>query len=94
MFNPTGTAALSLNWDIDDLRLFPWRIIPSLSGDLLAMMFVTSITMLLNTSGIEFVVRREADLQRELKTIGVANLVSAAVGGYVGCTSLSRTTLN
>jgi SulP family sulfate permease len=94
MFNPTGTAALSLNWDLDDIRLFPWRIIPSLSGDLLAMMFVTSITMLLNTSGIEFVVRREADLQRELKTIGVANLVSAAAGGYVGCTSLSRTTLN
>jgi SulP family sulfate permease len=94
MFSPTGSASLSLSWNGADLDLFPWRILPSLSGDLLAMMFVTSITMLLNTSGIEFVTRREADLQRELKTVGVANLVSAALGGYVGCTSLSRTTLN
>jgi sulfate permease, SulP family len=94
MFSPTGTAALSLEWDMEDIRLFPWQIIPSLAGDLLAMMFVTTITMLLNTNGIEFVVRREADLQRDLKVLGVANLVTAALGGYVSCTSLSRTTLN
>jgi sulfate permease, SulP family len=40
------------------------------------------------------VTRREADLQNELKTMGVANLISAAAGGYVSCISLSRTTLN
>ena len=57
-------------------------------------MFVTAITMLLNTTGIEFVTRREADLQRELKTLGLANLAAAALGGYVSCTSLSRTTVN
>ena len=50
--------------------------------------------MLLNTTGIEFVTRREADLQRDLKTLGVANLAGAALGGYVSCISLSRTTLN
>jgi SulP family sulfate permease len=57
-------------------------------------MFVTAITMLLNTTGIEFATRREADLQRDLKTLGVANLIGAAFGGYVSCISLSRTTLN
>ena len=56
-------------------------------------MFVTAITMLLNTTGIELVTRREADLGRELKTLGVANLVASALGGYVSCVSLSRTTL-
>ena len=53
--------------------MFPWRALPALSGDILAVMFVTAITMLLNTTGIEFVTRREADLQRELTTLGVAN---------------------
>jgi len=67
--------------------------LPSLSGDILAVMFVTTITMLLNTTGIELVTKREANLGRELTTLGVANLVSAALGGYVSCTSLSRTTL-
>jgi SulP family sulfate permease len=94
MFKAQGNEALELYWNLDDLRLFPWQILPSLAGDMLAMIFVTTITMLLNTNGIEFVVRSEADLQRELKVIGVANLVSAALGGYVACTSLSRTTLN
>jgi len=94
MFSSSAVAGVSLAWDLQDLRMFPWQVIPALSGDLLAMVFVTAITMLLNTNGIEFVVRREADLQRELKTIGVANLVSAALGGYVCVTSLSRTTLN
>jgi SulP family sulfate permease len=94
MFNPPGTVALALDWSRDDLRMFPWRVLPSLSGDLAATVFVTTITMLLNTNGVEFVVRREADLERDLKAIGIANLASAALGGYVGVTSLSRTTLN
>ena len=37
-------------------------------------MFVTAISTLLNTTGLEFVTKREADLQRELKTLGVANV--------------------
>ncbi len=94
MFKAAGRNALELDWNLEDLRQFPWQVLPSLAGDLLAMVFVTTITMLLNTNGIEFVVRGEADLQRELKVIGVANLVSAALGGYVACTSLSRTALN
>ena len=50
--------------------------------------------MLLNTAGVEFVTRREAELERELTTLGTANLLSSALGGYVNCMSLSRTTLN
>ena len=57
-------------------------------------MFVTAISMLLNTTGIEVATRREADLDRDLNTLGVANLLSAALGGYVSCVSLSRSTLN
>jgi sulfate permease, SulP family len=91
---PQAAGALMQAWNIDDLRIFPWSRLPELSGDILAMMFVTTVTMLLNTSGVEFLAGREADLQRELKAIGIANLLAAALGGYFSCTSLSRTTLN
>jgi MFS superfamily sulfate permease-like transporter len=37
------------------------------------------------------VTKREADLQRELTTIGVANLAAAALGGYVSTVALNRT---
>ena len=94
MFKAPAAVGLTRTWDLSDLRMFPWRALPALSGDILAVMFVTAITMLLNTTGIEFITRREADLQRELTTLGVANLGAAALGGYVSCISLSRTTLN
>jgi SulP family sulfate permease len=35
-----------------------------------------------------------SDLERELKAVGTANLLSAGFSGYVSCISLSRTTLN
>ena len=57
-------------------------------------MFVTAVGTLLNTTGVEFVTKREADLQRELTTIGAANLTAAAFGGYSTTISLNRTTLN
>jgi sulfate permease family protein len=38
--------------------------------------------------------QREADLQRELTTIGVANLAAAALGSYVSTVALNRTSLN
>jgi SulP family sulfate permease len=94
MFKAPAAGGLTWTWDLNDLRIFPWRALSGHVGDLLAVMFVTAITMLLNTTGIEFVTRREADLQRDLKTLGVANLAGAALGGYVSCISLSRTTLN
>ena len=93
-FKAPAAGGLTWTWDLNDLRIFPWRALSGHVGDLLAVMFVTAITMLLNTTGIEFVTRREADLQRDLKTLGVANLAGAALGGYVSCISLSRTTLN
>ena len=72
---------------------FPWMAMPSLAGDVLAVMFVTTISLLLNTTGIEIATRREADIERELKALGLANLLTAALGGYVSCLSVSRTTL-
>src|SRR5262249_61685869 len=73
---------------------FPWPALSHLAGDIIAMMFVTVMSVLLNMTGIELETRYEADLERELKAVGSANLLSASLGGYVTCSSLSRTTLN
>jgi sulfate permease, SulP family len=94
LFEPQAAVGLILPWRPDELGHFPWQAVPALSGELLAVMFVTAISMLLNTAGIELSTRREADLERDLNSLGIANLVSAAFGGYVSCISLSRTTLN
>jgi sulfate permease, SulP family len=93
MFRLQPAAGLTLPWQIEPLRNFPWSSLPSLAGDVLAVMFVTATNFLLNTTGIEIASRTEADVEHDLKVLGVANVVIAALGGYVSCTSFSRSML-
>jgi len=93
MFHLQQTAGLSLPWKISALLNFPWSSLPSLFGDVLAVMFVTIATLLLNTTGIEIAARSEANIERDLKVLGFANILTAALGGYVSCTSFSRSML-
>ena len=87
------SVGITIPWTAEALTTFPWATMPSLIGDMLAVIFVTTISTLLNTAGIELAAEREADLDQELNALGVANLVSGALGGYVSCMSLSRSTL-
>ena len=86
MFQPQPVANLTLPYHTEALRHFPWAALPSLAGDVLAVMFVTISTLLLNTTGIEIATRSEADIERDLKVLGIANLATAALGGFVSCT--------
>jgi len=93
MFRLQPAAGLTLPWKLAGLHSFPWSALPSLAGDLLAVMFVTIANYLLNTTGLEIATRSEANVERDLKVLGFANIVSAAFGGYVSCTSFSRSIL-
>ena len=93
LFHLGAGVPFSLPWNPDALAHFPWRALPPLTGDLLAVIFVTTISTLLGTTGIELATHHEANLNRELNAMGAANLLSAILGGYVGCASVSRTAL-
>ena len=93
MFDPQPAAALGLPWKSGPLHAFPWASLPSFAGDVLAVMFVTISTLLLNTTGIEIATRTEANIERDLKVLGLANLLTGGLGGMVVCTSLSRSIL-
>ena len=93
LFRLHSAMSFSLPWTYDALVHFPWGALPQLTGDLLAVIFVTTISALLGTTGIELATHHEANLNRELNAMGAANILSAALGGYVGCTSVSRTAL-
>lgn len=94
MFKPHMTAHMVFPWQTQILRQFPWELIPTLSGDLLSVVFVTAITMLFNTTGVELATKIEANLDQEFKAHGLANVVAASVGGFISCISISRSTLN
>ncbi len=68
-------------------------LVPQL-GEVLALIVVGTFTILLNISSLEIVTESEADLDRELRFAGLANVVSAAFGGYFGCASTNRSMIN
>ncbi|MGB5136026.1 MAG: SulP family inorganic anion transporter [Prochlorococcaceae cyanobacterium] len=70
-----------------------WREVIGSLPDMLAVAFLASLGTLLNASAIEVTVRRELDFNRDLETVGLANLLAALVGSPAGFHSLSATAL-
>lgn len=93
MFAAPSPARFAPPWTLEFPR-FPWSALPELGADFFAVMFVTTISVLLNITGIELATKREAHLDRELNVLGSANLLCAALGGYVACITLTRTNMN
>jgi SulP family sulfate permease len=93
-FQPPPHVSFMLPWSAAEIGRYPWFALPDLSGNLIAVIFVTASSTLFNTAGIEVAAHREADLERELNVTGLANMLSGAFGGYTGCISVSRSVLN
>jgi SulP family sulfate permease len=89
-FSAPPRANLTLPWTLLGYGDYPWRALPGVIGNLVAVVFVTAITTLFNTTGLEVETRRQADLDRELRVTGLANVLTGSLGGFAGCISLSR----
>ncbi|MDH8555080.1 hypothetical protein QIH37_29485, partial [Klebsiella pneumoniae] len=68
-------ATFSLPWHLGDIENYPWQAVPGLIGNLIAVIFVTAISTLFNTTGLEVATSREANLERELNVAGAANIL-------------------
>ncbi|MGA2055278.1 MAG: SulP family inorganic anion transporter [Bradyrhizobium sp.] len=93
-FQPPPSVTFMSPWSIDGLHNYPWHLLPDLSGNFIAVIFVTASSTLFNTTGIEVATHREANLERELNVTGLANMLTGAFGGYPGCVSISRSVLS
>jgi SulP family sulfate permease len=68
-----------------------WGVIASVAGNLVTIMVVSLVSVLLNATAIELASGRDLDLDRELRSVGAANLIAGLGGGLVGFHSLSLT---
>jgi sulfate permease, SulP family len=71
-----------------------WTPLAAIAGAMAAVAAMAILTILLNATSIELATGVEGDLDHELRIQGLANLVSALVGGFVGYVSVSRTLAN
>lgn len=85
---------LKATWEPLSLHQVHWSLIAAEKGGLLALIILAAIVILLNAASVEIATRSDVDLDRELTSTGVANLLAAPLGGLVGCIALSRTLLN
>jgi SulP family sulfate permease len=78
---------------LEALTRADWSVILGQIGNVFAVLLVAVVALLLNASGIELIMNRDADLNRELRGAGLANIVGATGGGIVGFHALSLTAL-
>ncbi len=70
-----------------------WSVIIDQSGSIASILLISAVAVLLNSSALELASKQEMDLDRELKSAGVANIFTGLAGGMVGFTSLTITGL-
>ncbi len=78
---------------VDDLVSVDWSAIASGIGGLLTVPVVATLGLLLNVSGLELVADKEADLNRELRVAGTANLLASLTGSTAGYHALGPTSI-
>ena len=66
-----------------------WGAVASQAPQIGTMLVVAVVAMLLNSSGVELAVRRDVDLNAELRAVGAANVAAGALGGMGGYHTLS-----
>ena len=93
LFEPEPLSALQLPvmWSRSEID---WSVLGAHVPEFMVVAMVSAITILLNVTGVGLVTGQDIDFNRELRAAGVANLVTAALGGIVGYQSLNRTLLN
>lgn len=68
-------------------------LLASLLPTIGALVFVSTVALLLYATGAELIIRTDMDLDRDLRVNGVANILSGAGGGFTGFHSVSDTLL-
>ena len=87
-------ASLWLPWSTSGFAQTEWRMLLRHAGDIGTLVLVTTLTVLINATGLEVETRTDTNLDRELMVQGGANIVSPLFGGLLGFLSLNRSMIN
>jgi sulfate permease, SulP family len=91
-----GPFAEAVEWRPLSLSLLAqadWLLILGQVGSIGTIALISSLDFLLMASGLELVVRRDINLDRGLRAVGIGNLLAGLGGGMVGFPSQSTSTL-
>lgn len=78
-------------WDYIRLDKVQWDILPNLLLTEFGMILVVALSSSLDVAAIELEVKRPLNYNRELRMVGMSNLMSGLTGGYTGSYIFSQT---
>ena len=93
LLGPFPQGALWHPLVLSEIRLIQWPAVLGSAGGIATILLVSAVSLLLNASGLELTVRQDIDLDRELRSAGLANLFSGLGGGTPGFQALSLSAL-
>jgi SulP family sulfate permease len=93
LLGPFPEGSLWGTWTVDALGVADWDAVLAQAPAAAALTAIALVAILLNISGIEVLIRRDADLNRELRAAGVANVIAGAAGGMVGFHTIAQTSV-
>ena len=81
-------------WSYLDVSKVDWAVVPTQAVSWLAMVLVVAFSSSLDVAAIEMEIGHPLDYDHELKTVGISNAISGALGGYTGSYIFSQTIFN
>lgn len=79
---------------VKQVSLADWEVITGQAAKITTVLMVSALCILLNASALELAAKQDVDLDRELCSTGVGNLISGLSPGFVGFLQISLTVLN
>lgn len=78
-------------WDYIQIDKVAWGALPQLWLTWTGMLFVVALSSSLDVAAIELEIKKPLDYNRELRVVGLSNLLSGLTGGYTGSYIFSQT---
>lgn len=78
---------------VDTFANAAWHLFPGHIAEFATLLILTAVALLLTANSIELATRRDLDLNRELRFIGLGNIVAGVAGGHPGYHALSASVL-
>ncbi len=94
LFARAPDATIWHPWSSQDLQRTDWWLLANRAGDIATLVLVTTLTVLINATGLEVETRTDTNLDRELGIQGLANVASSLAGGFLGFLSMNRSLIN
>jgi sulfate permease, SulP family len=94
LLGPFPEGGLVKFFTLDNLRMVQWDAIFSNAETYATLFGLSVISLLLNSSGLEVIYKRDIDLDRELISAGTANVLGGLIGFPVGYQTLSFSALS